>query len=65
MPKHLFQKGNIPQMVEALKYLLDQPTERQRMGTENVTLAKRFTWEKFTDQLLLLYDELQHTQKKE
>lgn len=56
--------GNTEHMVQAIQNLIDHPKEQERMGKENVTLAQRFTWEKFTDQLTQLYEELRQTQKK-
>ncbi len=57
----LVNVGNTEHMVQAIQNLIDHPKERERMGKENSTLAQRFTWEKFTDQLVQLYDELRQT----
>lgn len=57
----LVNVGNTEHMVQAIQNLIDHPKEREKLGKENVVLAQRFTWEKYTDQLVQLYDELRQT----
>lgn len=59
----LVNVGNTEHMVQAIQNLIDHPKEREQMGKENVQLAQRFTWERYTDKLIQLYDKLRQTPK--
>lgn len=52
----LIQPGNEQELAEKIKYLIDHPEERERMGANGRRLAQEeFDWEKVTKKLLKVY----------
>jgi len=47
---------NVEDIVESIKYLIDNPELALRMGRENRELAKEFTWKKFIDGFIKIYE---------
>jgi glycosyltransferase involved in cell wall biosynthesis len=43
--------------VEALHMITDQPKQRERLSHAAVERAKRFSWQRSTEELLNLYDD--------
>jgi len=54
----LVEKGNILQMAEAITSLMENKKMTKKYGKENSVLAKQYTWENFTAQLLKEYQKL-------
>jgi glycosyltransferase involved in cell wall biosynthesis len=51
--------GNIPQLCDALRDLLEEPDTRQRMGEAGYAkLWDRYSWEKISKQLVGLFEEV-------
>jgi glycosyltransferase involved in cell wall biosynthesis len=52
----LIDPGNESQLAEKIKYLIDNPAERERMGAYGRKLAEEeFDWSKITERLLQVY----------
>ena len=51
----LTNPGDIKAMADAIKYLINNPKQAQKLGKENIKLSKKYTWERFTDKLINLY----------
>ena len=51
------QAGDVPAMVAAVRQLLDDVPKTREMAARNVALAQQYTWERFADRLLSLYQE--------
>lgn len=55
----LVEPGNEGQLVERIKYLVDNDEERERMGKNSRKLAEReFDWSKITEKYLTVYEEV-------
>ncbi len=50
--------GDKEGLKKAIKYLIDNPKLAEKMGKENIKTAKKFTWNKFVDNLEKIYKEL-------
>ncbi|MBU1974394.1 MAG: glycosyltransferase, partial [Nanoarchaeota archaeon] len=55
---HLVKPKNIQQMAQAINHLIKNPQITTQMGKKNVQIAKKFTWEKFTNNLLKIYENV-------
>ena len=54
----LIDPGNERQLAEKIKYLIDNPEERKRMGANSRRYAvEEFDWKKVAERLLLVYQE--------
>ncbi|MBU0459634.1 MAG: glycosyltransferase family 4 protein [Nanoarchaeota archaeon] len=51
----LIKPKNVQQMARAIDYLVKHPSGTAKLGKKNIELAKKFTWEKYIDQLLQVY----------
>jgi len=56
--------GDIPAMVEAVSRLSADPAEAARLGARNAALAQAYTWDRYTDQLLAVYDEVLRSSRR-
>jgi len=55
----LVETGNERQLVEKIKYLIDNPEERERMGENSRKLAREeFDWKKIAERYLKVYEEV-------
>jgi len=55
----LVEPGNERQLAEKIKYLIDNPEERERMGKNSRKLAREeFDWEKIAERYLKVYEEV-------
>jgi len=55
----LVEPGNERQLAEKIKYLIDNPEERERMGENSRKLAREeFDWEKIAEGYLKVYEEV-------
>ncbi len=52
------EKENTKQLVDSIRYLIENPKEAQRMGEENRKKSKIYTWDNFTDELIKVYEEV-------
>jgi glycosyltransferase involved in cell wall biosynthesis len=52
----LAKPGDAKELAEAIKYYLDNPEIAKRDGKENKKIAKRFTWKRFIDDLIKIYE---------
>jgi len=50
--------GRINDMAEKIKYLMKNKKVAGEMGKKNAELAKKYTWEKFTEKFLDIYNEV-------
>ncbi|MBK7917797.1 MAG: glycosyltransferase family 4 protein [Chloroflexi bacterium] len=49
---------NVTALQEKLQWLYDHPQERKMMGQQAAQQAKQYTWEKYGQQLLLVYEHI-------
>ena len=56
--------GKVKQMAKAIEYLMKNSAKARDLGRKNVELAKKFTWDKFTDDLLDVYGTILKTNLK-
>ena len=49
---------NTNQIVNSIKYLINNEKEAKRIGINNRKIAKKFTWKKFIDDYSKLYESL-------
>jgi len=55
----LIEPGNEKQLAEKIKYLIDNPEERERMAENSKKLAKEeFDWKKIAEKYLKVYEEV-------
>ncbi|RLF07945.1 MAG: glycosyltransferase family 4 protein, partial [Thermoprotei archaeon] len=55
----LVESGNEKQLAEKIRYLIDNPEERERMGENSRKLAREeFDWEKIAERYLKVYEEV-------
>ncbi len=54
----LVEKGNVQQMTEAIRSLMEDTKTIRQHGKENSLLAKQFTWENFASKLQAEYGKL-------
>ena len=54
----LFQPGNVEELARALRFLLDNPDERVRMGRAGRQLAEDYSWREVARKTELIYQEL-------
>jgi len=55
----LVKPGNEKQLAEKIRYLIDNPEERERMGEKSRKLAREeFDWEKIAERYLKVYEEV-------
>ncbi|HLC96348.1 MAG TPA: glycosyltransferase family 4 protein [Candidatus Nanoarchaeia archaeon] len=52
------KSGDILGMARAIKDLMKFPAQTEKLGKENITIAKKYTWKKFTDKLIVTYQKL-------
>jgi len=50
--------GQVNEMAEKIKYLMENKKITLAMGKKNMELAKDYSWEKFTDKFLGIYNEI-------
>lgn len=50
--------GDLDAMVEAIRRLWSDPSSVAQMGRTNAALARRYTWDRYTTQLLVACDEV-------
>lgn len=50
--------GNIDQLTNAIRYLIDNPNVAGKMGKRNRELAEKFTWKNFAKELIKTYQEV-------
>lgn len=54
----LVEKGNVRQMTEAIRSLMEDKKKSTQFGKENSVLAKQYTWENFTATLISEYERI-------
>ncbi|MAF99539.1 MAG: hypothetical protein CMH61_02905 [Nanoarchaeota archaeon] len=59
----LHERGNVEAMAKNIDDLIQNHEECHKMGETNVQLAKKFTWDNFTDKLEKEYEKLLHSTK--
>lgn len=50
--------GNLKQLKDAIKYLVENPRLTKIMGAKNRKKAKKYTWDNFAKGLIKVYDEI-------
>jgi len=50
--------GDIPQLKNAIRYLVDNPKIAKRMGVKNREVSKKYTWESFVNGFIKVYENL-------
>jgi glycosyltransferase involved in cell wall biosynthesis len=56
----LVEPANKEQLTEKIKYLIDHPRERTRMGKNSRKLSEKFDWKKIVERYLEVYEGLQN-----
>lgn len=54
----LVEPKNSRDVVNALKYFLDNPDKARKVGIENKKIVKKFTWDRFVDGFVKIYDSM-------
>jgi glycosyltransferase involved in cell wall biosynthesis len=55
----LVEPGNAKQLAEKIRYLVENESERTRMGRNSKKLAEdKFDWEKISEKYLKVYEEV-------
>jgi glycosyltransferase involved in cell wall biosynthesis len=49
--------GDIKQLSNAIKYLIENPKKTEKMGKSNRKKSKLYNWDKFTNKLIKIYEE--------
>lgn len=56
--------GDIKNMAKSIEYLIKNPKKAQKMGKQNIKLSKKYTWKRFTDNLIGIYKDITQRNKK-
>lgn len=54
----LIKPKDVDKIVNSVKYFTDNPKKAKKVGRKNKELAKRFTWDKFIEELIKIYDPI-------
>ena len=52
----IIEPKNVSSLVEAIKYYINNPDMAKKDGMENKKIAKKFTWKRFIDDLIKIYE---------
>ena len=54
----LVEKGNVQQMAQEISQLMNNPKTAEKCGLENSRLAEQYTWENYTQKLVMEYQKI-------
>jgi glycosyltransferase involved in cell wall biosynthesis len=52
----IIRPQDVPSLVEAIKYYIEKPDVARKDGVENKKRVKKFTWKRFIDDLIKIYE---------